>query len=268
MLSAQEDGHESGGATLFNLPGDDGPLVWYGDGAAYWDERYRRSHATYHDWLEPYERIRDIVLRNVPLEVRHESSVLHVGCGNSRLSRLLYDDGLTKIVNTDISSVVIEQMADAHSDCAAMTWQVMDVTDMSEFDDESFDLVLDKGMFDTLAAAKDSLTESRRSEAVLMLARFLKEVSRVLRPGGVFLCVSHSSLIGREPFFSLPFLDFDVSVDELDPPPERAGCEGSMEDLDGGSDPNYAYTCRRAAGARAAQLLWPEVEAQLLNGSG
>lgn len=33
-----------------------------------------------------------------------------VGCGNSKLSEDMYDDGFTNIISTDISDVVIDQL--------------------------------------------------------------------------------------------------------------------------------------------------------------
>eukprot|EP00972_Heterocapsa_arctica_P034415 5067343-Heterocapsa_arctica.AAC.1 len=64
----------------------------------------------------------------------------------------MHDDGITRVVNVDISGVVVDRMAAAHADCTEMQWLVLDVTDMSRFGDETFDLVVDKGMFDTLAS--------------------------------------------------------------------------------------------------------------------
>jgi 2-polyprenyl-3-methyl-5-hydroxy-6-metoxy-1,4-benzoquinol methylase len=44
--------------------------------------------------------------------MKPEDTCLMLGCGNSELSEQMYDAGYTKITNIDISSVVIEQMAE------------------------------------------------------------------------------------------------------------------------------------------------------------
>jgi len=238
------------------------PLPWYGDGAAYWDMRYKYTSLDDFDWLEEYAQIRELVARSARAEAGGEPRILHVGCGNSRLPRQMYEDGFNNILNVDVSEVVVERMAVRHADCAGMQWRVLDVTDMPDVPSGGFDLVLDKGMFDTVAAAKDSLVEDRRREAILLVARYLKEVSRVLRPGGVFLCISHSPPAAREPFFSLPCLSFAVAAQEL---PLVGGTPdpGDLEALDGVDDPNFAYICTRMEGADAALELWREVALKL-----
>lgn len=42
--------------------------------------------------------------------VRKDDNILMVGCGNSRLSEDMFDNGYTTITNIDISRVVIDQM--------------------------------------------------------------------------------------------------------------------------------------------------------------
>lgn len=42
--------------------------------------------------------------------MRKDDNILMVGCGNSRLSEDMFDDGFTTLTNIDVSRVVIEQM--------------------------------------------------------------------------------------------------------------------------------------------------------------
>ena len=42
--------------------------------------------------------------------IRKDDNILMVGCGNSRLSEDMFDEGYTTITNIDVSRVVIEQM--------------------------------------------------------------------------------------------------------------------------------------------------------------
>jgi 2-polyprenyl-3-methyl-5-hydroxy-6-metoxy-1,4-benzoquinol methylase len=57
---------------------------------------------------------------------------LHVGCGNSQLQDRLYEKGYHKIINIDISSVVIEQMNKNKelNNYGEMVFEVMDVRKM------------------------------------------------------------------------------------------------------------------------------------------
>lgn len=57
---------------------------------------------------------------------------MHIGCGNSQLQDRLYEKGYHKIINIDISSVVIDQMnknKDEHK-YDEMIFEVMDVKNM------------------------------------------------------------------------------------------------------------------------------------------
>lgn len=42
--------------------------------------------------------------------MRKDDNILMVGCGNSRLSEDMFDDGFTTLTNIDVSRVVIDQM--------------------------------------------------------------------------------------------------------------------------------------------------------------
>ena len=76
----------------------------------------------------------------------------------------------------------------------------MDVRDM-EYEDESFDCVIDKSTIDALLCGDD---------AFLNVARMLKEVSRVLKPGGTYLVISYGKPENRDFHFERPHLDFTV----------------------------------------------------------
>ena len=89
------------------------------------------------------------------------------GCGNAEFSEDLYDAGYENQVNTDISAVVIEQMAERNKETRPnMEWLVMDITDMSEFESNRFDIIIDKGTMDALLCGND---------AYLKVAKMLKE---------------------------------------------------------------------------------------------
>jgi 2-polyprenyl-3-methyl-5-hydroxy-6-metoxy-1,4-benzoquinol methylase len=57
-----------------------------------------------------------------------EDKILMVGCGNSKLSSQMYQNGYKNIINIDISPTVIEQMKQLFPQ---MAWEVMDATKMA-----------------------------------------------------------------------------------------------------------------------------------------
>ena len=86
-----------------------------------------------------------------------EIKILVLGCGNAEFSEDIYDDGYHNVVNVDISPVVIDQMTERNSELRPkMTWQVMNVTDMREFEDNTFDLAFDKSTIDAILCGDDS----------------------------------------------------------------------------------------------------------------
>lgn len=118
----------------------------------------------------------------------------------------MYDDGYTKMINIDISSVVIKKMQEH---CAKVnktleckgdqqkTWLTsqfsevleMDATHMT-FEDSSFDLIIDKGTLDAVLCGEDNVAVD-----------LCKEMGRVCCPDGSIYIISHGSPHHRKQFF-------------------------------------------------------------------
>ncbi|KAJ9685569.1 hypothetical protein PVL29_017562 [Vitis rotundifolia] len=147
----------------------------YGD-ALYWDARYIQEAGSF-DWYQRYTALRPFVRRYIPTSSR----VLMVGCGNAVMSEDMVKDGYEEIMNIDISSVAIEMMRRKHEHIHQLQYMQMDVKDMSFFPDESFDCVIDKGTLDSLMCGTD---------APISASRMLGEVSRLLKPGGIYMLVT------------------------------------------------------------------------------
>ena len=62
--------------------------------------------------------------------MKKKDKILNVGCGNSRLSEEMDNDGYHNIVNIDSSKVVIENMVEAYKDRPTLVWTVMNCTTM------------------------------------------------------------------------------------------------------------------------------------------
>ena len=77
------------------------------------------------------------------------------GCGNSSMSGDMYSAGYRFITNIDYSSVCISTMGARYSHCPGMTWQQMDVRQLS-FPEASFDVILEKATLDAIMVEEKS----------------------------------------------------------------------------------------------------------------
>lgn len=115
----------------------------------YWDERYKTEHC--YDWLGGFSKFQHLVKKHI----RKEDFILMLGCGNSSLSGDMYSAGYHSITNIDYSSICISAMSSRYKDCSEMTWQQMDMRQLS-FPDASFDVVLEKATLDALMVEEKS----------------------------------------------------------------------------------------------------------------
>lgn len=218
--------------------GAEAPAPGYGNGPGYWDARYRDDPEPF-EWLENFSDLRalleDVTRGNTDIRI------LHVGCGNSLLTERMYDEGYHSIVNIDTSAVVIEQMLERNRDLRPeMAWEIADATATS-YEDASFGLVLDKSVLDTFACTDN---------AVLLIASYLKEIERILRPEGTYLCVSYGAPVTRLPFLQMPHLDMAVEFFEL---PARYES----------SNAHHAYICKKPRVPSGAAVSWEEALSSL-----
>ncbi|CAM9416155.1 unnamed protein product, partial [Choristocarpus tenellus] len=145
----------------------------------YWNTFFEQRTEAF-EWYGEYSDLRHLM----HLTIRPSDRILVIGCGNSNFSAELYDDGYEDVENVDFSQPVVAEMCRLHVRARPrMTWRVMDVTDMHSYKDDSFDVVMDKGTLDALMSED---TPKVREAGVKMLA----EVSRVLQPGGRYICVT------------------------------------------------------------------------------
>ncbi|EPR60872.1 methyltransferase, putative [Toxoplasma gondii ME49] len=200
----------------------------------YWDERYKRDVEPF-DWFQRYAGLKPILLE---AGLQASSRILVLGCGTSRVSEEMYADGYRKIVNVDYSNVCISHMQRRCADKEEMTFLHMNALDMKQLDDGDFDLVFDKGTMDCVLCGDNSFDN---------VQKMLREVSRILAPGGVYIVVSYG-----QPNFRLSHLQreeygWSVTMKTIQKP--SINVQAPIDEKD---NVHYVYICKKAA-SEAAQ---------------
>ena len=217
----------------------------YGD-KKYWVERYDEQNGTTFDWLEDYESIKPI-LEN--LKIKKESRILNVGCGNSEFSEKMFDEGFNHNYNIDICQNVIDFMKSRNKDKKGLHFDVMDVCDMT-YKDETFDLIIDKSTIDALLCGDHSF---------MIVAKMLKEISRVLKTGGYYVIISYGKPESRMIHLERDHLAFETQIYTI-----KRQEEGEQEKI------HYVYICKKLPEAienlNNFDLVYKELEQEELEG--
>lgn len=171
----------------------------YGD-SVYWDARYiHEAAAGSFDWYQRYHALRPFVRKYIPTSSR----VLMVGCGNAVMSEDMVKDGYENIMNVDISCVAIEMMRRKYEHIPQLKYLQMDVRDMGFFLDDSFDSVIDKGTLDSLMCGTD---------APISASQMLGEVSRILKPGGIYMLITYGDPTARMSHINRPAYNWKIDL--------------------------------------------------------
>ena len=108
------------------------------------------------------------------------------------MSEEMYEEEYEHVINIDISFTVIKQMTELYKEkCPNMVFKHMDVRSL-QFDEGTFDCVIDKGTFDSILCGDGSGPNSEQ---------MLSEIYRVLSPNGVYICISYGVPDQREHYF-------------------------------------------------------------------
>ncbi|KAL9424357.1 hypothetical protein AB3S75_036275 [Citrus x aurantiifolia] len=188
----------------------------YGD-ALYWNARYVQEGGSF-DWYQRYSALRPFVRKYVPTSSR----VLMVGCGNALMSEDMVKDGYEDIVNIDISSVAIDMMKMKYEEIPQLKYLQMDVRDMSFFEDESFDAVIDKGTLDSLMCG---------TNAPISASQMLGEVSRLLKPRGIYMLITYGDPKARMIHLKWKVYNWKIELYIIARPgfEKPGGCSSSMK---------------------------------------
>ncbi|KAJ8974922.1 hypothetical protein NQ317_010205 [Molorchus minor] len=145
----------------------------------YWESFFKQRGSKTFEWYGEYAELSD----HLHKYIKKQDDVLIIGCGNSTMGQDLYDIGYSKIINIDISQVVIRQMlSQKGKNRDGLKYIQMDALNMT-FEDEQFNVILDKGTLDALMPDDSEVT-------LLKINQYFDEIQRVLKTGGRYICIS------------------------------------------------------------------------------
>ncbi|CAM9918255.1 unnamed protein product [Discosporangium mesarthrocarpum] len=203
--------------------------------ASYWDDRYTKDPEPF-DWYQRFSGLKDLLSQYI----RKDDNILMVGAGNSRLSEDMFDEGYTTITNIDISRVCTEQMIErcrrAWIYKPALTWQTMNVCAL-DYPDESFNAVIDKGTLDSVLCGEGSTAN---------VAKMCMEISRALKPKGVYLICSYGVPDNRMQYLENDDYSWTVTVHSIPKPTISAAAVPDTKDA---NSVHYIYVCKKGGTA-------------------
>mmetsp|Transcript_76505 Transcript_76505/g.224558 ORF Transcript_76505/g.224558 Transcript_76505/m.224558 type:complete len:278 (+) Transcript_76505:138-971(+) len=172
----------------------------------YWVARYQADSEPF-DWYLRWDLLRDLLL---PL-LSADAEVLVLGSGTSLLSEQIYTEGFMNITNVDRCELAISAMrarhqaqrealaaaasgakkpakgaspepaADPLEGKPAMCFESVEAKDLPQCWAARFDLIIDKALLDSVACGQEKMKAT---------AAVLSCVSSVLKPKGVYVCIS------------------------------------------------------------------------------
>lgn len=163
--------------------------------AAYWDALYSESaRAGVKTFSSMWQGVDLAALRGVlKVDLRPQDRVLILGAGDSGLPEELFDAGCRNVTAVDFSPLLVAAMAERSH---GALWRKEDARQLS-FPEGSFDVALDLGLLDSVAAGGEE-----------EVAKALLETHRVLSPGGTYASVST-----EPPLFRLPLFERGTGAD-------------------------------------------------------
>lgn len=144
----------------------------------YWDSFFTKREATF-EWYGNYGNLKRLLTKYISAK----DVILMSGCGNSNLSLNLYSDGFTNMTSVDNSEVVITNMNKKHKDkYPGLVYEMKDILN-TEYPNEKFSVVIDKGTL-------DALMPDGEKESLSRAMGMFNEIKRILKFGGRYICVS------------------------------------------------------------------------------
>lgn len=166
-----------------DLPDSSRDVAKFGD-EAFWQDRYGRSCSSF-EW---FVSLKDAMSQSAPLKALLESRnkncrILEIGCGTSEVCEQLWDLGFRDITGLDYNANAIAFCQERQGD-RKIKFLVGDMTALP-FENQTFDVIFDKGALDALVCAGEKKLE-----------KCAGELWRVLKPDpkSVVICLSNAPL--------------------------------------------------------------------------
>ncbi|EFC42392.1 hypothetical protein NAEGRDRAFT_80448 [Naegleria gruberi] len=155
------------------------------NGRDYWNCRYEERIAElYYDWHLTFTQLKESLLPHLK---NYNMKIMIPGCGNSKLGKQLVLSGFKNIICTDYSEVIIKRMRKVHEKYGTcIKYHCMDACTMRAIDSESFDLIIDKALSDSMSCSMQDI----RFSICDNVSRFYSQAARILKPGGKLLVYS------------------------------------------------------------------------------
>ena len=181
----------------------------------YWEGRYLNEHMEIFEWYQTYDTLKEKIIDYI----KPEDQILNIGCGTSKLAEDLYIDEIRNVTNIDFSENAIKIMEDRYKEQKVeMKYKKMNVTNMEEFTNESFNVVFDKALLDSVLCGENALP---------IVDKMINEIYRVLVNGGYYIVISNGNEDTRKHLFNNDMWDYKmleiekpskvVVLDEKDP---------------------------------------------------
>ena len=181
----------------------------------YWDSRYLNEHMEIFEWYQTYDTLKEKIIDYL----KPEDQILYVGCGTSKLAEDLYIDEIRNVTNIDFSENAIKIMEDRYKEQKVeMKYKKMNATNMEEFTNGSFNVVLDKALLDSVLCGENALP---------IVDKMINEIYRVMVNGGYYIVISNGNEETRKNLFNPEMWEYKmleiekpskvVVLDEKDP---------------------------------------------------
>ena len=153
----------------------------------HWNNIYGSgSHVGVQEWHISYKEVKVALDPYIKASCRRVNDaaleIIDVGCGRSNIGRdILRDYHMTKLLLTDYSSTVVEDLRALFANDPCVDVLEADCRNMSFRKNGSVPVLLDKGTLDALVGETDQLG-------------MLRECGRILHPYGFFISISFPSV--------------------------------------------------------------------------
>ena len=164
----------------------------------YWENRYTNEHLEIFEWYQTYETLKE----KISEYIKPTDKILNAGCGTSKFSEDLYIDDIKDVTNIDFSENAIKIMTEYYQEQQVeMNYKKMNVCEMREFMDKTFDVVFDKALLDTVLCGENGL---------LTVEKMMNEIYRVLKDEGYYIIISNANEERRKLMFDQNMWEYTV----------------------------------------------------------